>query len=66
MRVWNGTGYSTYGWLDADDGTENEMPEWNSKWLLGDMSDLANVTIAAGQGFWIISPKATGSVTFVQ
>ena len=30
LRVWTGTGYAYYGWLDEDDGTANEVPEWNS------------------------------------
>ena len=66
MRVWTGTGYSTYGWLDADDGTANEVPEWNSKWVLEDSSDLANVTVGIGEGFWLISPSASGSVSFIK
>ena len=65
LLVWNGQGYTTYGWLDADDGTNNEVPEWNNSWLLYDMSDLANVTIDMGKGFWI-KPATAASVVFRQ
>ncbi|MBQ8571030.1 MAG: hypothetical protein IJ444_05940 [Kiritimatiellae bacterium] len=65
LRVWTGTGYQTYGWLDADDGTNNEAPEWNNSWLLNDFSDLAKITLKVGQGFWFDSPTA-GTVTFTK
>ena len=65
LRLWNGRGYDTFGWLDADDGTANEVPAWNSKWLLYDMSDLAATNIKVGEGFWIVTTAAS-SVTFTQ
>ncbi len=65
IRLWGGeeNGYVTYGWLDADDGTENEVPDWNSKWILYSMEDLANVTIGVGEGFWLYS-ETPATVTF--
>lgn len=65
MRVWDGEKYTYYGWLDATDGTDNEVPEWNSSWLEYDFSDIANTTLNVGQAFWLIAP-ATGSVTFTK
>ena len=65
LRLWNGRGYDTFGWLDADDGTANEVPAWNSKWLLYDMSDLAATNIKVGEGFWIVTTAAS-SVTFTK
>ena len=65
LLVWNGQGYDTYGWLDADDGTNNEVPEWNNSWLLYDMSAQADVTIGIGKGFWI-KPSQAASVTFTK
>ena len=65
LLVWNGAGYDMYGWLDSDDGTANEVPEWNNSWLLYAMSDLATAVIGIGEGFWI-KPTAAGSVTFTK
>ena len=65
LRLWNGRGYDTFGWLDADDGTANEVPAWNSKCLLYDMSDLAATNIKVGEGFWIVTTAAS-SVTFTK
>jgi hypothetical protein len=65
MRIWTGTGYTTYGWFDADDGTLGEMPEWNSSWLLNDMSDIAKATLKVGEAIWFIAPAA-GTVTFTK
>lgn len=58
MRVWDGEKYTYYGWLDADDGTINEVPEWNSSWLLVDMSDIAVENMDLGKGVWLITPNA--------
>ncbi len=65
MRVWDGSAYTYYGWLDAEDGTNNEVPEWNNSWLLYDMSDLAKETLNVGQAIWFIAPSA-GTVTFTK
>ena len=65
MRVWTGTGYTTYGWLDADDGTANEVPEWNNSWLLEDMPDLSSAKLRVGEAIWFIAPSA-GTVTFTK
>ena len=65
IRVWTGNGYDTYGWLDSQDGTDNEAPEWNSSWLLNDFSDLADVTLKVGEAIWFIAPSA-GTVTFTK
>ena len=65
MRVWTGTGYTYYGWFDADDGTNGEMPEWNNTWLQYDMSDVANATLKVGEAIWLVAPSA-GTVTFTK
>ncbi len=65
MRVWTGTGYTTYGWFDADDGTLGEMPEWNSTWLQYNMSDVAKATLKVGEAIWLVAPSA-GTVTFTK
>ncbi len=65
LMVWNGSEYVTYGWLDADDGTNNDVPEWNSTWLLYDMSDKANYEIAQGEGFWI-QTSAPATINFTK
>ena len=67
LLVWTGTGYATYGWADSDDGTNNEWEEANSKWLLEDGSDIANVTIPMGAAMWFrTTSTATGSVSFAE
>ena len=57
IQIWNGSGYSTYGWSgevgDAD---------LNNKWLTLSW-DVATATIDIGTGFWINSDKA-GTVVF--
>lgn len=65
MRLWTGNGYTTYGWLDAEDGTANEVPEWNSSWLLNDFSDLADASLKVGEAIWFVAPAA-GTVTFTK
>ena len=67
LLVWTGTGYDTYGWADADDGTNNEWEEANSKWLLYDGSDIADVTIPMGTAMWFRTKTTTsGSVSFAE
>ena len=66
LRIWDGSAYEYYGWLDADDGTNNEVPEWNSHWILYDMTDVASAKIGIGKGFWIVSPNASGNITFTK
>ena len=65
MRVWDGSSYTYYGWLDNDDGTINEVPEWDNSWLLYDMSDLAKEKLKVGQAVWFIAPT-DGTVTFTK
>ena len=65
IRLWTGTGYRTYGYITAEEAIANEWPEAANKWLLGDMTDIADVTIPAGAGFWI-QTTGTGSVTFTK
>ena len=68
LRVWNGVGYTTYGWYADGDGSNPEMdwPEADAKWILNDQSDIADVKIPIGAGFWIYTPTAAGSVTFTK
>ena len=65
LRIWDGTGYDTYGWCDADDGTAMGMPSWNSTWLKEDFSDATDVTIGIGKAFWINTPAAA-TITFTK
>ena len=65
VRLWNGTGYDTYGYVNADEAAAWEWSEAADKWLLSDMSDIADVTIPAGAGFWI-KTTGTGTVTFTK
>ena len=65
MRLWTGNGYDIFGWLDSEDGTANEMPEWNNSWLLEDFSDLASAKLKVGEAIWFIAPTA-GTVTFTK
>ena len=65
LKVWIGNGYETYGWMDADDGTNNEAPEWNSTWLLYNFTDVADVTIGVGKAFWI-KTTAPATITFTK
>ena len=65
IRVWTGNGYDTFAWLDADDGTANDMPEWDNSWVLYDGSDLAPVTLKVGEAIWFVAPSA-GKVTFTK
>ena len=58
LLVWSGSGYATYGWMNATDGTDAGDDSYNSKWVLQDFSDIANVTIGIGKGFWIQTPAA--------
>ena len=63
IRLWNGSGYDTYGWCGAGDGTANGMPEWDSKWLSTGFDALATDTIGIGKGFWIETTTAA-NITF--
>ena len=63
LKVWNGGGYYTYGYCADGQGTENGAPAWDGKWLLNDMSDLADVTIPSGNGFWV-KTSAPATITF--
>ena len=67
LLVWTGTSYDTYGYVTAEQANDENWlwPESANMWILGDMSDIADVTIPAGTGFWIQS-TATGSVTFTK
>lgn len=67
LKTWTGNGYNTYIWYDADDGTEADWPEANAKWLYFNESDVADVTIHVGEGFWI-STKAgvNGTISFTE
>ena len=66
LRRWTGTGYRTYGWLADGDGTALEAPELNCKWYDLDGDQVANFEFRVGEGFWIVSPKAAGTVTFTK
>ena len=58
IQIWTGSGYAIYGWMNATDGTDAGDASYNSKWVLQDFSDIANVTIGIGKGFWIQTPAA--------
>ena len=62
LYVWNGGGYQTYGWSDADDGTDIDWEESNSKWLDLKQENIVDVTIPVGGGFWVKSDQS-GTVT---
>ena len=66
LKVWTGGGYTTYGWLDADDG-ESMMGDaaYSSKWVDIYTWEISDIVIEAGQGFWINSDTA-GTVTFTK
>ena len=67
LLSWTGTGYRTYGWYADGDGSDPEMdwPEADAKWILNNQSDIAEVDIPAGVGFWIRIPQESqgGSLT---
>lgn len=65
LLVWDGSGYETYGWADADDGTINEWPEANSKWLLEDGSDISDKMLNVGQAVWFRT-TGEGTVSFAE
>ena len=67
IRLWTGSSYDTYGYVTAEQANDENWlwPESANMWILGDMSDIANVTIPAGAGFWI-QTTGTGSVTFTK
>ena len=65
IRLWTGTSYDTYGYVNAEEAAAWEWPEAADKWLLEDMTDIADVTIPAGAGFWV-QTTGTGSVTFTK
>ena len=67
ILVWTGTSYDTYGYVTAEQANDENWlwPESANMWILGDMSDIADVTIPAGAGFWI-QTTGTGSVTFTK
>ena len=68
IKLWTGTGYRTYGYVTTEQANDEEnwgWPESGDKWILGDMTDIADVTIPAGAGFWI-QTTGTGSVTFAK
>ena len=63
LRVWDGVGYDTYGWSDADDGDSIDWSESNSKWLDQKQENIVNVTIGIGKGFWIYTDR-DATITF--
>ena len=65
LLSWTGTGYDTYGWYAEGDGTNPEVdwPEADAKWILFDQTDIADVTLNVGEGFWI-QTTGSGSITF--
>ena len=67
IRLWTGTGYDTYGYVTTEQADDENWlwPESANMWILEDMSDIADVTIPAGAGFWIRT-TATDTVTFTK
>lgn len=57
-KIWNGTGYTTYGWCADGQGTSGGVPEFDAKWLREDLTDVAVYTFDIGQGFWVLSPTS--------
>ena len=59
MRVWNGTGYDTYGWdPDGDPSIEGSDHKWVDDYLA-----VVDLTIPVGHGFWIKTPTS-GAISF--
>ena len=53
LQVWTGLGYTTYGLLAVGQGEAVQMPDWDGKWLLSNMTGLADADLPTGNGFWI-------------
>ena len=63
LLVWGGTGYTTYEWSAAGEGTAIGDPSQDSKWLTQGGAAVGVATIAVGEGFWI-NTSGSGNVTF--
>ena len=62
LRVWTGTGYSTFGW---DPEGDPEVAGSDHKWVTpGDLAIL-DTKIPVGSGFWIKS-EVSGTITFTK
>ncbi len=62
LQVWDGSGYTTYGWSADGDGTAMGAPSLDGKWLTLSYQ-VATATIPIGQGFWL-DTTANGALTF--
>ena len=63
MIVWNGNGYTTYGWAGATPSSiDQDYAEMDNTWItLG--GDPTDATIPVGHAVWINAEKA-GTITF--
>ena len=64
LRLWDGTSYSDYVWYayDDDEGSEGLLDTLKDGWGDNDQKSV-DVTIPAGQGFWIVS-GSNATLTF--
>ena len=62
MRVWNGKGYTTYGWSGTSGTDVLENSSLDNKWLNLDL-ELEETELPIGHAVWITAEKA-GTITF--
>ena len=62
MRVWNGNGYTTYGWSGTSGTDVLDDASFDNQWLDLGLNKVTG-TIPFGTAVWILADKA-GSITF--
>ena len=62
LQVWDGAGYTTYGWAADGDGDLLGDASLNGKWLDENYAAVSD-EIEIGQGFWFETP-GSGTLTF--
>ncbi len=62
LQVWDGAGYTTYGWAADGDGDLLGDANLNGKWLDENYAAVSD-EIEIGQGFWFETP-GSGTLTF--
>ena len=54
MRVWNGNGYTTYGWSGTSGTDVDDDPDYDNKWL--DLkAEIIDEDAPAGLGVWVLA-----------
>ena len=66
LHVWNGIGYTRYGWSGTSGTDYMEDPDYDNQWLDDQLEMVEDdVVVPFGHGVWIKAGSA-GSITFTK